>query len=241
MGLAHKYAEILARELECRAVWPPIANTVALGDFGLMSGGVFVPLGNVTRDFGVAIDRRPESQRARFDFVSRFTSTRRTVAGGVVAAFPDEPVEAELCFEFEDAASLVLKAGELSTQEIGNSAAILGILRDMPGWRRRYRLVRQVWSCRRALVLSSLDAMAKVSLRATASVLRRVEIGDVDSDVSVTSGSGVGLEIIGRAGVLGVGLVRIGWLGGERTRGDVVADAGEGVADDPREQVIDEF
>lgn len=242
MGLANKYAEILARELECRAVWPPIANAVALGDFGLISGGAFVPLGNVTRDFGVAIEPRPESRRARLDFVSRFTSTRRIVAGVEVAAFPDEPVEAELRFEFRDAASLVLKAGDLSTQELGNAAAVLAILREVPGWRGRYRLVRQVWSCRRALVLSSVDGMARVRLRAKASVLRRVEIGDVDSDVSVTSDNGVGLEMIGRGGVLGVGLVRRGWFGGERTRGDVaVEDASEGVGDDPREQVNDEM
>lgn len=241
MGLAQKYADTLARDLACRAAWPPVANVVALGDFGLVSGGVFVPLGNVTRDFGVAIERRPESQPARFDFVSRSTRTRRIVGGVDVADFPDEPVEAELRFEFEDAASLVLKAGELYTQEIGNSAAVLSTLRNLPGWRRKYRLVRQVWSCRRALVLSSAAPMARVSLRAKASVLRRVEIGDVDSDVSVSSDSGVGLELIGRGGVLGVGLVRSGWFGGERTRGEMRADTGEGTVDDPRKDVGDDF
>lgn len=241
MGLANKYAEILARELECRAVWPPIANAVALGDFGLISGGVFVPLGNVARDFGVAIDPRPESRRARLDFVSRFTSTRRLVAGVEVAAFPDEPVEAELRFEFEEAPSVVLKAAEVSTQELGNAAVLLGELRDLAGWRARYRLVRQVWSCRRALVLSSVDRMARVRLRAKASVLRRVELGVVDSEVTVTGDGGVGLELVGRGGVLGVGLVRRGWFGGERTRGEAEADGSEDVADDPREQVVDEM
>lgn len=229
MGITRTYAKILHRELMCRAAWPPLANGLALGDYGLMSGGVFVALGNVTTDFGVAVVSGPESPQAKLDFVSQSTTTFRSAAQVEVPYFPNTPVDAELRFEFADAESLVLKANPLVTREMQNVRAALAMLEQKVGWRRKYRMVRQLWICRNALILSSIATGARISLRAQARVLRDLDLGNVAANIAIGSEQGVGLHFVGLEGVIGLGLVRLGVLGGETFRSvepdDDIADS----------------
>ncbi len=41
MSLAKNFNEALHNELTIYAAWYPVANTLKLGDFGLIEGGVF--------------------------------------------------------------------------------------------------------------------------------------------------------------------------------------------------------
>ena len=234
MGIARTYAKILHRELTCRAAWPPLANVLALGDYGLMSGGVFVALGNITRDFGVAVLAGPESPQVKLDFVSQSATTLRSAAQVEVPVFPNTPVDAELRFEFAEADSLVLKANTLVTREMQNVRAALAMVEQKAGWRRKYRVVRQLWICRRALVLSSIAAGARISLRAEARVLRELDLGNVSADIAIGNERGVGLDFVGREGVIGLGLVRLNVLGGETFRS---AEPDDDIADgDPADE-----
>lgn len=235
MGIARIYNRVLHRELACRAAWPPIANTIALGDYGVIGGGVFVPLGNISRDFGVPIEVGPDSPAAKLDFVSDSTTIVRVAGGGDVPVFPDTPIEARLTFAFEGAQSLVLKSNEVVTRTLANAGAAARALAKHKAWRLRYRVVRQVWHAAHALVLTTREAKTNVTFAADAAVLRQLDIGNVGVDIDVGSDKAVGLELVGRAGVVGLGLFRVRIGGGVAVRGTVregeVDQDDDGVAD----------
>jgi len=86
------------------------------------------------------------------------------------------------------------------------------------------RVVRQLWICRKALVLTSVDAGARISLRAEAHVLRDLDLGSVATGIAIGSDRGVGLELIGRECVIALGLVRLNLLGNETFRGLALDD-----------------
>ena len=46
MGTARAFDRILKSELNIHAAWLPITNTFSVGDFGLISDGVFAKMGN---------------------------------------------------------------------------------------------------------------------------------------------------------------------------------------------------
>jgi hypothetical protein len=49
MGTARDFDDILKRELNIHAAWLPVTNTFRLGDYGIVSDGVLVPMGNIKR------------------------------------------------------------------------------------------------------------------------------------------------------------------------------------------------
>ncbi|RYZ31552.1 MAG: hypothetical protein EOP49_38800, partial [Sphingobacteriales bacterium] len=53
MGLAAQFESIIERQLNVHAAWVPITTPYKLGDYGLISDGVFQKLGNIQDDFDV--------------------------------------------------------------------------------------------------------------------------------------------------------------------------------------------
>ena len=52
MSTAALFNSILHAELNAYAAWLPVTNTFKLGNYGLISNGVFTPIGNIT-EFGI--------------------------------------------------------------------------------------------------------------------------------------------------------------------------------------------
>ncbi|HWB81594.1 MAG TPA: hypothetical protein VG755_41820, partial [Nannocystaceae bacterium] len=66
-------------------------------------------------------------------------------------------------------------------------------------------------------------------------VLRQLDIGNVGVDIDVGSDKAVGLELVGRAGVVGLGLLRVRIGGGIAVRGP----AREGEVDRDDDDVVE--
>ncbi|MBL8942697.1 MAG: hypothetical protein JNK45_06105 [Myxococcales bacterium] len=238
MGIARFYDRTVHRELACRAAWPPIANNFALGDYGLIAHGVFFSLGNIERDFGVPVDASADSPAGKLDFVSESATIARLAAGGQVAVFPDQPIDAQLVFDFESAESLVLKSSAVVTREMRNAEVAAKALRSKKGWRLRYRVVRQIVHASHALVITTREASTKVTFAAHANLLRQLELGNVGVDIDVGSDKSVGLELVGKAGIIGLGLFRVRLLGGGAAPVDI--DGGIDRDDDDAEELDDD-
>src|SRR5690349_4493208 len=109
MGLADEIAKVLHQQLKCHVAWLPISNTYALGDFGVISKGVFTKLGNIS-EFSVPF-QTGTPQPARLDFVSADTTVRNFAGGVEVSVLPDDPaVEATVKIGFSKAGSFLMKA-----------------------------------------------------------------------------------------------------------------------------------
>ena len=57
MGTAQVFNQIIKDQLHVNAAWLPITNVFRLGDYGVVSDGIFTSIGNVGRDFSL----RPQS------------------------------------------------------------------------------------------------------------------------------------------------------------------------------------
>jgi hypothetical protein len=217
MSIARLFNRTLHRQLKCYAAWPPFANGYQLGDYGAVSGGVFQRLGNIA-EFGVAVTPAPETPEASLNFVSEKSTIVRVAGEAEVNVFPDEPIAARLSFGFEGKESLLLKARTIRMREMTNVAAAGRVLAKAAGWRHRYKVIRQVWTATDGLVLATRDTNTKVTFGATAGVLKRLELGDVSVDVDITADHGLGLEMVGKTGPIGLGLFRVRLFGGVATR-----------------------
>lgn len=218
MGLARDIDRILLRELGCHAAWPPLSTSIELGDYGSISDGVFVPMGNVARDAGAEIGPTTDSPGAALDFVSAAANVTRVSGSVSVASFGESEVAAQLSLRLHAARALVLRAKHVHTRTLVDVARIASGLASRSSWRRGWWVVRRVWSCRNALLLSTIQADTEITFRGLAPVLRALEMGDADGGVTVASDKPIGLQMVGRGGVLGIELFRLGPLGGVRTR-----------------------
>lgn len=212
MGIKQVYNRVLDRELNAHAAWPPIANTFALGDYGIFDGGVFQRLGNIS-EFGVQVQSKVSPQAA-LKFSSEGTTIVRT-AGGLegLEAFPPAGIDGELKFEFSSANSLVVRASAIQLAEMQNVAEVANALKRKKPWRWRYKVVRQLWRAEAPVILAARESGTSVALSGDVGLLEQVELGSVAGQLEVRSTGNVALEFVGRSGIVGLGLFRVKLVG----------------------------
>ncbi|HEX6242643.1 MAG TPA: hypothetical protein VFZ61_17135 [Polyangiales bacterium] len=212
MGLANEIAAVLRRQLKCHVAWLPIANTFALGDYGVFSHGVFTKLGNV-QDLKVSF-REATSPAAKIDFISDETKVMNLVGDVAVDVIPEVAVNAKIKVEFQKANAFLLRAKTVKVHEIQNVAQAMQALRDHPSWRRAYKLVAKVWIAERAALLTTTAANTSVTLAGSVPALKQFGLGDVSAELRVGTTRELGLQILGTTGVVGLGLVKHKIVGG---------------------------
>ena len=216
MALKREFNRLLHSELNCHAAWPPLANSFALGDYGLFDDGVFQRLGNVS-EYGATF-KSSESVGAALKLSSEKTreievKPQVDLAGGLpgIAAIPSG--QAQLQFHFEKDDSIVIRAADVRLQEIEDIQQLAQKLAKIPQWKTRFKVVRQVWTVRDALVLAARSGNSQVSLQGDIDAVRALQRGKVEASMSVHSSGDVAFEMVGRSGNLGVGLFRLRLIG----------------------------
>lgn len=227
MGTARRFSRILHREVDLHAAWLPVTNTFRLGDYGMVSDGVLVKMGNID-EFGVAPLARA-GPPVELRFRSDGTKVRRVVGGADVPTFPQADLGADIVIDFRAADSFYVSAS-LVSEEIQNVAQVGAALRNAEGWRRRYRVVSSVYSAEPCTMLSSREANSRVTISGTADALRLLELGRAHAGVTVSSEESLGLNLTGRRGVVGLRMFKLRALGG----GTRLLDA-----DDDRQDLIE--
>lgn len=224
MSLAKELDRILRRDLAMHVAWMPVATRFSLGDYGFRRAGIFEPIGNL-REYGVEIEEVP-GREVKLDFTSAAATSVRKVGDLTVDALPDSEVEAELHITFERERSLLLRSPRLVSRRIGNLAAVGQALarawgrKDGLPWSWRYRVVSELFFGEDVTVLSTLQAGTKVVLSGKASALRSFEAARASAGISVDSTKSLGLSLVGKAGTIGLDLVRFTGRGIPRSIGD---------------------
>lgn len=211
MGTARRFSRILHREIDVHAAWLPVTNTFRLGDYGMVSDGVLVKMGNID-EFGVEFV--PGAGRpAELQFRSDGTKVRRVVGGAEAPSFPQVDLGAEIVIDFKAADSIYISAN-LVSEEMQNVAQVGAALRNAGGWRRRYRVVSSVYSAEHCTMISAREANSRITISGTADALRLLELGQAHADVTVSSEESLGLNLAGRSGVVGLRMFTLRALGG---------------------------
>ena len=212
-GTAKRFNRILQKEINVHAAWLPVANTSALGDYGLISDGVFTKMGNIS-EFG--IDAHGASGNPiGLDFSSEGTRVFKLIGDTEVDTLPDSDIEAKVRIEFSKQDSFLLKA-QLNTFEMQSVAMVARSLSQAPGWRKKYRVVSAVYTGEDCMILSTREANSKVELSGKADALKKFDLGKVEAGLNYDSTKQLGLEIVGDSGVVGLGLFRLGFGGNVR-------------------------
>ena len=211
MGTPALFDSILKKHLGIHAAWLPVTNTFELGDYGLVSDGVLVKIGNI-RSFGTSW-QETDGPESRLDFASEGTRVTRTVGGAELNALPDQDLDAKVTIEFANASSFLIKAN-LAVREMQDIADVARRLRDHDDWESRYRVVSRTYVGGRCTVLSSTGAQSKIELTGKANALKQLELGAASMDVEIASSEKIGLQIVGKTGVVGLSLFKLGWLTG---------------------------
>ncbi|GID26845.1 hypothetical protein [Paractinoplanes brasiliensis] len=207
MGTARKFSKVLHSELDVHAAWLPVTNTFALGDYGVVSDGVFVRMGNIA-EYGVSFTAAAGPQ-TKLRFRSEGTRVTRFVAGAEVPNLPQVDIEASIRIEFSTKDSFYVDAPTLTAQSMQDVAKVGAALRKAEGWRRKYRVVFSTYAGEGCTIISSREANSAFELSATADVLRLLELGKAHGGITLSGERAAGLEVIGASGVVGLRLFKL--------------------------------
>lgn len=241
MGTARLFSKVLHKEIDVRAAWVPVTNTFRLGDYGVISDGVFVKMGNID-EYGVTFVKA-SGEPSQLKFSSAGTTVRRFVGGAEVPALPEADLDAKLVVDFDAADSFYLDA-HLSVESIENLAQVGKALRAAPGWRRTYRVIFATYTGRNCTILSSRSAKSQVEISGKASALKQFELGNVEAGLKVSRKGSVGLQLVGETGVVGLRLFKlrsIPSIGGTGIRILTLDEGAEPLVEETADELADDI
>ncbi|MBK7829946.1 hypothetical protein [Nannocystis sp.] len=213
MSLASSAARVIRQQLRAHVAWLPLANNFELGDFGVVSGGVFTRLGNV-RSLGVRFKTR-STAGAPFEFRSGGTTEVTLDADAKLDIAAGLDASAGLRIAFASAESLFLRAAEIVISEIDELLPVAAVLRNHSQWRLRYRVVHKVWTGHDAIFITSAESDAVIDLRGSLEAIQGLRQGRANLDLQVHNKTNVGLDLIGHTGPIALGLFRVRLVGGD--------------------------
>lgn len=211
MGLAEQMTKSLHEQLSCHLAWLPLANTFALGDYGVFSRGVFTKMGTVS-EFGASIASQ-DSGTVKLNFASAETTVVNLLGDVAVDVLPTGAVNAKVKISFKAANSFLLKADKVAVSEIQGLRKLMDQLKDAPGWRRSYKVVAKVWHAREAALLAAAEPSTEVTLGGDVPSLQQFNLGNVSASLRVGKNKELSVELLGKSGVIGLGLVERKFLG----------------------------
>ncbi len=216
-GIPELFNDIIRKHLNVYAAWLPVTNTIQIGDFGVITNGVFIPQGNIQTEFGIAFNLR-SGPSAAIDFSSKGASVTKWVAGVRVNVIPPGTVNAGISVEFQNERSFMVKSPSIEVSAISNVAAVGQALSKTSGWRAKYKVVHQTYKAIDALVISTVDKKTILSFTGDATALGQMQLGQ--AGINYTSNKTLGLEVQGKAGVIGIGLFKVnsGFLGNNQVQ-----------------------
>ena len=211
MGIPNQFNDIIQKHLNVNAAWLPITNNYTLGDYGIISDGVFAKMGNI-QEFQVPFIENT-SPDASLDFTSANTTVVKFAAGIEVSAIPAGAIDAEIRYKFGSDKSFLVKAPVIKVSEIQNVNEVATKLRNVKTWGRKWKVVFQVYHAVDPLIVSTISAGTEVTLSGNVDDLRNVKLGS--SAVELGTNKELGLKTHGKAGIIGLGLFRLKLIGSD--------------------------
>jgi len=182
------------------ATWLP-ANTVKLGDFGVVEGGAFRRLGSLS-ELGIPNSDIRESRPQDMSYSASAKRTTGTSAGiGVVA--PN--VKAEVSIEFSSAGGYIFEAVGVRSIEIADRLATGERILDAyqgQHWQKEWLLIDSVCTAASATILVSQDSSSEIVLRASGEIpLGALPLADPKLGLTVSSSSGRIVQVVAKSDV----------------------------------------
>ena len=212
MGLPNQFNDIIQRDLNVHAAWPPITQTYVLGDYGVISDGVFSKLGNI-KEFDITFDQST-GPSVSINYKSDISRATKFSGGTEVNAIPASSIDAKVTLKFDKENSILIKSPNIAVTAIANVQQVANKLRNANGWKRDWKVVFETYRAEDAVVLSTREAGTEISFGGSAASLESLNLGKSDVNFSVVGNKQLGLDIQGEAGIIGLGLFKLKTIGG---------------------------
>ena len=210
--LAKEYNRALRKQNSMYAAWFPVTNTLKLGDFGLVEGGVFRSMGNIRDTFNVDF-KTEEGPSTKVDLASEGVTVVRFAGGAEVPAFPSSgDVEAKLNVNFSKENSFLVKAN-LTCRKMSNIQEVAWALDETARWKKKYKVIESVYVGKESVVILSSQSNVTVGLSGNAEALKLLEAGSASADVQIERDTKASFQSVGEEGVIGIRLFKMGWFG----------------------------
>ncbi len=213
MGLAADFETIVHRQLNVHAAWMPITTPYKLGDYGLISDGVFQKLGNIKDEFNVSFTEGT-GQDAELNFVSDSTTVIDAGTGAEVTLNPQAEVKANVTYKFNRDKSFLVKAPVINVSVIEKVNQVAQQLKRTDDWRKKFNVVYQVYTAQNPLILSTIEGGTEVTIGAEGSAPKPFNVGSASAKFSLKTTKELGLDISGKTGTIALGLFKLNWLSG---------------------------
>ena len=210
MGVAKEFSKVLHSEIKVHAAWLPVTNTFRVGDYGLISDGVFIAMGNIT-ELGVPWNTA-SAPPAALDFKSAGTRVARLTGGVEVPNLPEGDIDAKLVIEFSSENSFLIKTNLTGTL-MNNMEEVSRKLVATNKWQRKFTVVSGIYQGENALIVSSRKSNSRLEISGKATALKQLGVGAASAGFEITASQDVGLEILGQSGTVGLQLFKVGFLG----------------------------
>lgn len=212
MGLAAQFETIIERQLNAHAAWLPITTPYQLGDYGLISDGVFQKLGNI-KEFNISFTQE-DGEEASLSFVSDNTTAVDASTGAQVDLNIGGEIKANVTYKFNSDKALLVKAPVIKVTAMSNVNQVAQQLKKADGWKNIFKVVFQVFVAKNPLVLATIAAGTEVTIGAKADALPQFNIGNAEAKFSLKKNKELGLEMSGKTGVIALGLFKLNFLFG---------------------------
>ena len=213
MGLAAQFESIIERQLNVHAAWVPITTPYKLGDYGLISDGVFQKLGNIQDDFDVTFTEGTGPE-ATLSFVSDNTTVVDASTGAAINLNPQGELQANVTYKFHQDKSFLVKAPIITVSVIENVNQVAKQLKKADDWRNKFKVVFQVFVAQNPLILSTVEGGTEVTIGAEGTALKSFNVGSASVGFSMKTTKELGLNISGKTGVIALGLFKLNFFSG---------------------------
>ncbi|MCL6257476.1 hypothetical protein M3O96_00130 [Aquiflexum sp. TKW24L] len=206
MKTPEQFNQIIKRHLNVFAAWMPIVSNYRLGDYGIISDGVFVKLGNITDDFQITFTEGSGAE-ASIDFTSEGARVIKFAGNAEVPVIPEGAVDAKVEIEFSNEKSFLVKSPTITVKTIENINQVADKLKGLNNWDGKWKVVYAVYNALDAVIVSTLASGTKLNFSGDASALGKLKLGS--AGVNINTNKTLGLNINGKNGPIGLGLFRV--------------------------------
>lgn len=222
MGIPNQFNDIIRKHLNVNAAWLPITNTFTLGDYGIITDGVFTKMGNI-QEYNVSF-KSADGPDASIDFTSANTTVVKFAGGVQVDVIPAAAVDAKITFKFGNERSFMVKVPVIKVSAIENANQVALQLKNEKNWGKKWKVVFKVYHAIEPMIVSTISAGTDLTLSGDVNALKAFKVGSASLELGTTKE--LGLNIRGKEGVIGLGLFRL-----KSGKFETLGDSGSGAID----------
>lgn len=180
------------------ANFPP-SQPIALGDFGVMKSGFFIPMGNIHSSFGLnfGIIKDPDPTYESFKSSSSVSVELTSKASVATAGIPI--AKAGLQIKFAKEKSLFFSSAEVRYNYIDNLYKVgkeITKLYRQKKWKKKYVLISSVLEGENTILAISGGSNAEIKIEAKSDSVEQISLSDASVGLNLVKTSNTAYEIV---------------------------------------------